>query len=456
VTDNVKFIIEADGRRAEATLDGLAASIDKATSSTKKLNSAQDSSANKAKVAGNEFTTAASKATSGFSAAAKTIAAVGGAIGALKLAEKLVEVARSFDVINASLVTVTGTQAAADKAFAQIQQFAATTPFALEQVSNAFVKLKALGLDPSERALQSYGNTASAMGKDLNQMIEAVADASTGEFERLKEFGIKASQQGDKVSFTFRGVTTTVAKESGAIQEYLLNIGETDFAGAMERRAASLDGALSNLGDSWDNLFLTISKAGVGKLMAEGARDASTVLAELAQWIQDNTVLFGQFADGVANAARGIALPFQVVGDALGGVAAQLSFISEGEFAKARDAGNEALTSIKQRLDDVTDPQTATKYADMAKRIIEENKKMAASAQETTTGVAAPEAKQPEVSAKAKETADRELKIQEQKYAALTSLADTFYSSDQQKADMAYAEKSAKLNEQYQALYVSS
>ena len=35
------------------------------------------------------------------------------------------------------------------------------------------------------------------MGKSLNQMIEAVADATTGEFERLKEFGIKARTHGE-------------------------------------------------------------------------------------------------------------------------------------------------------------------------------------------------------------------------------------------------------------------
>ena len=58
------------------------------------------------------------------------------------------------------------------------------------------------------------------MAKTLNQMIEAVADAATGEFERLKEFGIKAKSEGDKVSFIFRGVTTTVKKESNAIQNY--------------------------------------------------------------------------------------------------------------------------------------------------------------------------------------------------------------------------------------------
>ena len=48
----------------------------------------------------------------------------------------------------------------------------------------------------------AYGDTASAMGKSLDDMVEAVADAATGEFERLKEFGIRASKNGDRVSFT--------------------------------------------------------------------------------------------------------------------------------------------------------------------------------------------------------------------------------------------------------------
>ncbi len=119
----------------------------------------------------------------------------------------------------------------------------------------AFTKLTAMGLEPSERALTSYGNTASAMSKTLNQMIEAVADATVGEFERLKEFGIKAAVEGNKVSFTFRGVKTTVKKETAAIQSYLLQLGQTEFAGGMERQANTLNGALSNLGDAWDNLL---------------------------------------------------------------------------------------------------------------------------------------------------------------------------------------------------------
>jgi phosphotransacetylase len=60
------------------------------------------------------------------------------------------------------------------------------TPFSLSKAFKGFIKLKALGLQPSEAAMLSYGNTASAMGENLNQMVEAVADAATGEFERLR------------------------------------------------------------------------------------------------------------------------------------------------------------------------------------------------------------------------------------------------------------------------------
>jgi phage-related minor tail protein len=141
----------------------------------------------------------------------------------------LFEAGASEQSYRASLETVTGSVEAAGAAFEQVEKFAATTPFPLEESLRAFIKLKALGLDPSEEALRSYGNTSLAMGKKLNDMIEAVADATTGEFERLKEFGIKANSQGDSVAFTFRGITTVVRKNAQEIEAYLRGIGDTDF-----------------------------------------------------------------------------------------------------------------------------------------------------------------------------------------------------------------------------------
>lgn len=213
------------------------------------------------------------------------LGAIAGALSVQAFTTKLIQVQREFDILNSSLITVTGSSRNAEIEFAWIKNFAATTPFSLAEVTGAFIKMKALGLDASAEALKSYGNTASAMGRSLDQLIEAVADAATGEFERLKEFGIKASSEGDRVTLTFRGVSTNIGKNAAEITQYLRSIGEVDFAGAMENRANTLDGAISNLSDTWDELFRTINKGLFGDLLLDSVRGLTTLLSGLGTGI---------------------------------------------------------------------------------------------------------------------------------------------------------------------------
>lgn len=221
-----------------------------------------------------------------FTKIASAISAAIGAIAIEGLVSKVITAQRQFDVMFASLKTMTGGVDQASAAWERLVKFAATTPYTLEQSVNGFVKLKALGLDPGERAMTSYGNTAAAMGKDLMQMIEAVADASTGEFERLKEFGIKAKVEGDKVALTFQGVTTKIGNNSRSITEYLIKIGEVQFGGAMSERMKTLDGDISNLQDSLAALYLSISQSGFGEAIAAGVRKASEAIAEVTASIK--------------------------------------------------------------------------------------------------------------------------------------------------------------------------
>ncbi|MEQ6309862.1 tape measure protein [Delftia acidovorans] len=230
---------------------------------------------------------------------------------------KLVSVQREFDVLNSSLVTVTGSAQAAGREMAWIKTFAKDTPYGLAQATEAFVKMKALGLDPTQAKLTSFGNTAAGMGKSLMQMIEAVADAATGEFERLKEFGIKASKQGDMVAFTFQGVTTRVKNSAKDITDYLENIGNTAFGGAMEQRAKTLDGAIAALGDSWDELFRTINEStGFSEKAAGGVRLVTDAIYGLGKMVENHQGVVMTFlgAAGGAAAAAGLV----AVGGAIG------------------------------------------------------------------------------------------------------------------------------------------
>ena len=292
--------------------------------------------------------TGVDKVTSQLNELTKAAGAAAAAVVSLETAKQvfsaLVDSQRNFDKLNSGLFTMTGSAENAAKAFSVLQQFAKETPYGLNQAVEGFTKLVALGLNPSKEALISYGNTAAAMGKDLNQMIEAVADASTFEFERLKEFGIKSSQQADTVSFTFRGVTTTVKKNSEEIQKYLLNIGNTDFAGAMETRSKTLDGQLSSLADSFDGLVLAVAQSGFGDAVGEQAataEDAITALTdaiasnEIAATLQDWVTLFNE--------------SFKFISDALN----DLAFDTEDKSVDMSDSLGTIPDAIREWLPDI-------------------------------------------------------------------------------------------------------
>lgn len=217
------------------------------------------------------------------------VAKIGGAFTAISgavVGSTLIKTQREFDVLNSSLLTAMGSTDAAAKKFKELNEFAQRTPYTLAQSVNGFVQLKNLGLDPSIKTMEAYGDMASAMGKDLSQMIEAVADASTLEFERLKEFGIKAKQDknSDTVSFTFQGQTKTMRRTAKNIQKYLLETA-AKFQGSMANRMATLDGAFANFGQNFSNVLLRISQSGIGEALASVLNKASVYLTEFYEYM---------------------------------------------------------------------------------------------------------------------------------------------------------------------------
>ena len=203
---------------------------------------------------------------------------------------KVIQTTREFQVLRANLLTATGDVKRMEQAWSGLTRIAAETPYTLKEVVTSFNKMSAYGLEPSKAAIMSYGDTASAMGKGLQQMIEAVADATTGEFERLKEFGIKSRNEGESIVFTFRGISTRVKNTSKDIQDFLVQLGQENFAGAMARRMATLDGALSNFGDAWENMLFQIGEHGLGDAVEDGIRQATEALQEFTNLIESGVL----------------------------------------------------------------------------------------------------------------------------------------------------------------------
>lgn len=276
---------------------------------------------------------------------------------AYKAAQELVDSQRQLDKMSASLKTLTGSTQGARQALSILQDFARDTPYGLEQAVEGFRKLVALGLTPSEEALRSYGNTAAAMGKDLNQMIEAVADASTFEFERLKEFGIKAKQNKNDVEFTFQGTTTVVKKSAADIEQYLLNIGNVNFAGAMADQANTLNGAIASASDSWSQLKMTLATSLDVGALAEPIRYIDDLIQELNAQVASGELaaemrMWGDIASEVGSAIEmSFDAAFGFVGDAINGLNDLWDFSSKS----ITDSGEQTATTIAESAADALD-----------------------------------------------------------------------------------------------------
>lgn len=216
-------------------------------------------------------------------AAAFTVGAV------VNFGKAVLDTTAKFQKFEAVLKTTLGSQSEANQALQNIKEFATTTPFQVDEVTGAFVKLANQGFKPTISQLRSLGDLAASTGKSFDQLAEAIIDAQVGEFERLKEFGIRASKQGDQVTFAFKGVETQVKNTSQAIQDYIIGLGQAEgVSGSMVGISGTLGGKLSELSDNIEQLRLAIGN------------QTSGVFATSIEWLNEFVRLATLSAKSVA------------------------------------------------------------------------------------------------------------------------------------------------------------
>jgi hypothetical protein len=252
---NEKLIVELS-----AQIQGLKAGLDNASEQISKFNDKVNNGKNNT---GKDFDAigAAAKKLGGIVAGAFALDSI------ISFGKGVIDVTSQFQKFEAVLSNTLGSSSAAQLALSQIQEFAATTPFQIDELTGAFVKLANQGFKPNMQQMRLLGDLASSTGKSFDQLAEAILDAQTGEFERLKEFGVKASVAGEKVTFTFKGIKTQVDNTSDSIKNYVLSLGSVEgVSGSMEKISGTLGGRISNVSDSFSQLQVTIGKLNSGAL----------------------------------------------------------------------------------------------------------------------------------------------------------------------------------------------
>lgn len=206
---------------------------------------------------------------------------------------------KEFATYEAVLKNATGSTKAAASAMKMIQTLAAYTPASVAEWTQAYIKLINRGITPTKDELIQMGDIASSQGKDIDQFIEALLDAMTGENERLKEFGITAKKNGETTAFTFRGVTTEVQNTDQAIKNYILSLGNMQgIQGAMATQMEELAGLESNLGDQMDAIYNKIGKK-LEPLIKSFMGFLGNSMGKLSSWLDSSTESFDKQYDKV-------------------------------------------------------------------------------------------------------------------------------------------------------------
>lgn len=243
-----------------------------------------------------------------FSLVEKGLASAAAAFGLWKAKEWLIDSNADMETYRNTLNVVMKDEKKAGETLKWATQFAALTPFEIPQVVEATTRLTTYGFE-AQKVLGIVGDMASVMGKDLMQAVEAVADAQTGEVERLKEFGITKQMLVDKskkmgVQIVDKQGSITDMKAFNAV---LFKLMEERFKGGMELQSKTFKGMVSNAKDFIGTIGRTLGapifdrfKAGLGAIMDKAkAIQASGVFDQIANTIGSTMDRAGRYLNNI-------------------------------------------------------------------------------------------------------------------------------------------------------------
>ncbi|WP_010604396.1 tape measure protein [Pseudoalteromonas maricaloris] len=224
------------------------------------------------------------------------------------------ETGDKFEKLQVQMNGLMGSIAQGEKASAWITEFTKNTPLQLGEVSQAFVKLKAFGLDPMDGTLQSITDSALKLGGSY-QEVEGISLALGQAWAKQKLQGeeiLQLVERGIPVWDMLQTVTGKNVQElqklssagqlgRDVIKQLIDEMGRTS-TGSAAAQMALFSGQVSNAKDNLEQFYNLIAKSGamdwlkgqIGDLNKEfAAMAADGRLQEWAQSISDTIVATG-------------------------------------------------------------------------------------------------------------------------------------------------------------------
>lgn len=300
------------------TIKTVFQAIDKFTGTTDAIKKKVDQlggSADKAKAALGESFGKIGSGIKKVALVATASAAIAAGVGA-----QFVSAAAEVQQYKTTLVTMLGSQEAANKRFDEMSKFAASTPFELKDVVQLGNALQAMGRYSVEN-MTTLGDLAAASGKPVEQASRAFAKLASGQkgvavdmFRDLlisTDDWVKATGKGVKKS----GELMATTEEMIAVLPKILK--DKGFAGMMDQQSKTFNGKLSNMNDAIFQFRAAVGQAMLGPI-GKIVELLTPLIQKFTDWANANQEVIGTKIEAFVNGlVSGVQTLINVVGGIL-------------------------------------------------------------------------------------------------------------------------------------------
>ena len=227
---------------------------------------------------------------------------------------------KKFQDLQTILARVTGSTENGTQVLNFLIDSTKRSTFSVQDLANSFIVLSTAGINPTERLLQIFTDTASASTDQLdtlNDLTRLFAKGVQGGLglqglNQLVAKGIPAFKiLENELGLSKDGIEKFAQTTRGAnkILEALINGLEKSFAGATEARANNLSVALSRIGKEADLALLNLGKNG----LTQGVNDLAEAFALLNKEGEPLLKFLGGISEFILTTASGALLVFNSI-----------------------------------------------------------------------------------------------------------------------------------------------
>lgn len=212
----------------------------------------------------NKLTVAGKKAADVLGSAFKILAGIGtGAAltGIYALSRGALDNVKAFEDLSAKISGVTGDLQSAEKVFWELNGLEDETTISTQKLTDSLLYLNKYGISVTSKDIKDLSALSLGLNKDLETVSSAIAKATQGRYNELKNLGFAVQDEGNKLSVTFKGVTTEIGKDAESIKNYLSSIGESKFSDVLNNKLNTTEAALNRFKNAWGTLQTEIFRS---------------------------------------------------------------------------------------------------------------------------------------------------------------------------------------------------